>query len=162
MAPGGALVDEPTGEQSSFGPTLRALRLAAGVSQGELARRVAVDSGYISRLEAGGRQGPTRATVSRLADALGLGWRERDRLLAAAGYLPPSLARLGLDDPTLRLVLDLLLDPAVDELDRAEFRQVVALIGRRWRRGATERDRRPLTAGPAAGAAVSEGDGGAA
>jgi transcriptional regulator with XRE-family HTH domain len=50
---------------------LRKLRVAAGLSQEELALRVDIfDQGYISGLEAG-RRNPTAVTLWLIADALG-------------------------------------------------------------------------------------------
>ena len=47
----------------SFGPLLRERRTRAGLSQAALARAVGVNSGYISRLEAGERAAPSQELV---------------------------------------------------------------------------------------------------
>lgn len=54
-----------------FGERLRELRLARGMSQGELASQAEVTTNYISRLEAGGAA-PGIDLVARLAVALGV------------------------------------------------------------------------------------------
>lgn len=54
-----------------FGEVLRAHRLAAGVSQEELAFRSDVDRTYVSRLERGTRQ-PTITTMINIGAALGI------------------------------------------------------------------------------------------
>lgn len=54
-----------------FGGVLRRTRVAAGVSQEELAGRADVDRTFISRLERGVRQ-PTIATLISLSKALGV------------------------------------------------------------------------------------------
>lgn len=118
--------------RGEFGPLLRQERLAAGWSQAALARAVGVNSGYISRLEAGARAAPGPAVVRAIGEALGLPAARAERLLAAAGYLPPSLAPLASADPTLALVLRLLTDPAIPEPDRREFREIIRLVARRW------------------------------
>ena len=115
-----------------FGPLLRGLRETAGLTQSGLARAVGVNSGYISRLEAGERSAPGADLVRALADALQLAPAERDRLLAAAGYLPPSLAHLDPGDPTLALVVRILGDEAIPAAERDEFRTIIRLVARRW------------------------------
>ncbi len=116
----------------SFGSLLRQYREAAGLSQLGLSRAVGVNSGYISRLEAGERSAPGADLVRALADALRLAPAERDRLLAAAGYLPSSLAQLDPGDPTLALVVRILGDEAIPAAERDEFRAIIRLVARRW------------------------------
>jgi DNA-binding CsgD family transcriptional regulator len=69
---------------ASFGALLRKYRLAAGLSQGELAERAGLSPRGISDLERGERRAPYPATVRQLAEALGLGEAERAALLAAS------------------------------------------------------------------------------
>jgi transcriptional regulator with XRE-family HTH domain len=85
--PGKRTVEEP--KRSPFGRRLRALRHARGWSQPELAERAGLNPHTIAYLECGGRAkyqkpvanpkkkgkdlGPHRATVEKLADALGCG-----------------------------------------------------------------------------------------
>jgi transcriptional regulator with XRE-family HTH domain len=108
---------------------LRALREKAGLSQSALARRAGLDPSFINRLESGQR-GAERAVAEALVLALELPPEEADRLRAAGGYLPPDLARLGLDDPTLRLVVQVLTDDQVSPAEREAFRQTVAAARR--------------------------------
>jgi transcriptional regulator with XRE-family HTH domain len=51
------------------GSNVRRLRLAAGLSQEELAARIGVEQGYVSRLEAG-QKNPTIVTIWHMAVAL--------------------------------------------------------------------------------------------
>jgi transcriptional regulator with XRE-family HTH domain len=53
------------------GSNVRKCREASGLSQEELAARMGVDQGYVSRLEAGERN-PTIVTVWHAAEALGV------------------------------------------------------------------------------------------
>jgi transcriptional regulator with XRE-family HTH domain len=53
------------------GRNVRRLRIAAGVSQAELAERMGVDRAYVSGLELGQRN-PTIVTLWHLAKALGV------------------------------------------------------------------------------------------
>lgn len=53
------------------GRNIKEARLAAGMSQEELAARMDVDQGYVSSLEAGKRN-PTILTMWHVAEALGV------------------------------------------------------------------------------------------
>jgi predicted ATPase/transcriptional regulator with XRE-family HTH domain len=78
----------------SFGAMLRRRRLAAGLSQEELAERAGLSVRGVGNLEQGRRHAPRLATVRLLADALGLDGAARTSLIAAArpdlATLPPS------------------------------------------------------------------------
>lgn len=116
-----------------FGERLRAARLAGGLSQNEMGRRAGINPGTINRLETSERAPTGPEQVQALAEALGLPPAERDRLLAAAGFLPEPLLRLGAADPTLVLVADILSDLTIPAAERADFRLQIALAARRWR-----------------------------
>jgi predicted ATPase/transcriptional regulator with XRE-family HTH domain len=68
----------------AFGPVLRRLRLAAHLSQEELAERARLSVVSVSALERGLRRAPYRSTVALLGEALGLSDRGRGELEAAA------------------------------------------------------------------------------
>ncbi len=135
----------------AFGATVRTLRVQAGISLNELARRAGVDPAYIHRIEsrgptsrasrlASGAPGaprpplPRRPVVVAIAAALGSAARQTDQLLALAGHTPSALLELGGWDATLASVAELLVDPAVSGLAKAEFREVVRILSRRWAR----------------------------
>ncbi len=121
-------------EQVRFGAVLRALRLRAGLSLNELARRADVDVAYVHRIEALGERQvvPRRPIVEALAHALSLAETERDDLLARAGYVPAAVASLGGWDATLAQVATVLLDDDLSPADKAEYREVVRLLSERW------------------------------
>ena len=122
----------------AFGATVRALRLQAGISLNELARRAGVDPAYIHRIESRGAQRPPlprRPVVVAIAAAFGSDARQTDQLLALAGHTPSALLELGGWDTTLASVAELLADPAVSGPAKAEFREVVRILSRRWARG---------------------------
>lgn len=96
-----------------FGSHLRRERLAAGLSQEELAEVAGLSAGAVQALETGRRATPRPGTVRMLADALGLEGERRTALLAAArpeadptessgdGFAPPPSTTDG--RPSLRL-----------------------------------------------------------
>ena len=59
------------GEGSGFGPVLKRLREAAGISQQELADRAGLNVGGVTKVEQGQRE-PSWETVLALASALGV------------------------------------------------------------------------------------------
>jgi transcriptional regulator with XRE-family HTH domain len=117
-----------------FATLLRFYRDRAGMSCNELARAVAVDPSYISRLERGEREPPRRPIVERLANSLRLAVEDQDRLLVTAGYAPASVAVLGRWDSTLQEVADVLTDGRISDDELESFRQVIHLVAQRWRR----------------------------
>jgi transcriptional regulator with XRE-family HTH domain len=121
----------------AFGAAVRRLRQDAGLSLNELARRAGVDPAYIHRIEARGSQRPPlprRAVVLAIAAALGSGRGQTDQLLALSGHTPGVLLELGGWDQTLAAVAAVLADPSVSGPAKAEFREIVRLIARRWAR----------------------------
>src|SRR5258708_4580488 len=102
----------------AFGATVRDLRLQAGLSLNQLARRAGVDPAYIHRIEARRAQRrpplPRRAVVLAIAAALGSNAQQADQLLALAGHAPAALVELGGWDQTLAAVAELLSDRSLD------------------------------------------------
>ena len=124
----------------AFGATVHALRLQAGISLNELARRAGVDPAYVHRMEARGTQRPPlprRPVVLALAAAFGSDARQADQLLALAGHAPAALLELGGWDQTLASVAELLADPSLSGPAKAEFREIVRILSRRWARAET-------------------------
>jgi len=70
---------------TDFGPQLRSWRLSRRVSQEQLAARAGVSARHLSFVE-NGRSQPSREIVLALAGALDVPLRERNTLLAAAGF----------------------------------------------------------------------------
>ena len=69
--------------ERSFGALLRRHRLAAGLTQRDLAQRARLSLRGVNALELGHRQAPRRQTLARLADALGLSSEDRAAFDAA-------------------------------------------------------------------------------
>lgn len=68
----------------TVGDLLRRYRVAAGLTQEELAERATLSVRAIGDIERGVKQRPHRETIRLLADALDLSDEERDRFLATA------------------------------------------------------------------------------
>src|SRR5215208_6329511 len=83
------------GERGSFARRLRRLRMAAGLTQQELADRAGVSVRAVSDLEREINQRPRRDTAAMLADGLQLPGAERDAFLAAAQPRPRVAATSG-------------------------------------------------------------------
>jgi transcriptional regulator with XRE-family HTH domain len=69
----------------SVGPRIRAWRQTRGLSQFELASRAGFSVRHVSFIETGRAQ-PSREAVLALGEVLDLSFRERNRLLQAAGF----------------------------------------------------------------------------
>jgi transcriptional regulator with XRE-family HTH domain len=97
--------------RASFGRLLRHWRQQRGCTQLDLALQADVSARHLSWLETGRAQ-PSRAMVLRLVEQLDVPLRERNALLAAAGFAPLYPAR-PFTDPALddvRAALQRLLD----------------------------------------------------
>src|SRR5688572_32355094 len=70
--------------ETGFGDLLRRYRIAAGLTQEELAERAGVSTRGISDLERGARGLPRKDTLQLLLGALELGQADRAALVAAA------------------------------------------------------------------------------
>ena len=77
-------------EETRFGDLLRRHRVAAGLTQDELAERSGLSGRGIGDLERGMRQTPHLTTVGMLADALALSPPDRLTLIKAARHSPAA------------------------------------------------------------------------
>ncbi|MFT4243102.1 MAG: helix-turn-helix transcriptional regulator [Acidovorax sp.] len=84
---------------ATFGAHLRNWRRQRRLSQLELADEADISTRHVSFMETG-RTNPSRDMVLRLCERLSVPLRERNTLLAAAGYAPMYRERT-LDDPAL-------------------------------------------------------------
>ncbi len=121
---------------NAFGSTLRELREQTDLSQSALGRRAQVHASIVSRLESGDRTPSSPGLVEALARGLQLSPDDTDRLLAAAGFVPAVITRLGAGDPTLLLVAQVLTDSRVSDDERQRLRDVVE-AATRWCRAAS-------------------------
>ncbi|MBT5758014.1 MAG: helix-turn-helix transcriptional regulator [Candidatus Marinimicrobia bacterium] len=58
-------------ESQKLGENLKRIRTQKGISQGDIARALGIDKGFISNIE-NGKTNPTLATISKLAKAVGV------------------------------------------------------------------------------------------
>jgi tetratricopeptide (TPR) repeat protein/transcriptional regulator with XRE-family HTH domain len=82
---------------SQFGELLRGLRIGAGLSQEELARRSGLAERTIARLEQGHSQSPHPESARHLADALKLSDAGRANFMACAGRRRRTPGEIGRD-----------------------------------------------------------------
>ncbi len=54
-----------------LGENIKKLRLAKGLTQGDLCRKLEVDRAYMSNIESG-KKNPTLSTLEKIANALGI------------------------------------------------------------------------------------------
>lgn len=109
------------GRLPAFPAMLQQLRESRGLSKADLAKRTGLDPSTITRFEQGARQ-PERDTVLQLADAMVLPMRERDLLLATAGFRSEIW-----DDPLLVELMQLLNEDAIPERARNDARASVRM-----------------------------------
>lgn len=91
-------------QSAGFGELLRHYRVAAGLTQEQLAELAGLSVRGLSDLERGLHRAPHPATVNQLADALALAQADRDRLLSARRRTPAPASPLT-DRATLPLPL---------------------------------------------------------
>ncbi|MCT8159304.1 helix-turn-helix domain-containing protein [Pseudoruegeria sp. SHC-113] len=93
-------------EQTAFGPVLKSVRSALGLSQAALALELASTQRHISFLETGRAQ-PSRSFLVRLCAELRLSPGQRASLFAASGYANPYRMR-ELDSRDVTATLDMI------------------------------------------------------
>jgi predicted ATPase/DNA-binding XRE family transcriptional regulator len=115
-------------ERLAFGPMLREMRVAAGLTQDDLADRTGLSVRGISDLERGARSHPHFETVRLLADALDLEPSTRADLAAAARASPSVTPKEAAPPITLSSNLPI---PATRLIGRErEIEDAVALLAR--------------------------------
>lgn len=106
----------------SFGDTLSSFRKHKyRLTQKQVAEEAKLHDSYISLLERGMRECPSRGTVLNIARAMNMEPDDRNALMVAAGYAPDSLSAL-LFEPRLA-DLDDLMSNISDETLLAEIRR---------------------------------------
>jgi transcriptional regulator with XRE-family HTH domain len=109
------------GTALEFARLLQHLRSERGWSKAELANRAELDPSSITRFEQGARA-PERDTVLQVAGAMALPMRDRDGLLAAAGFRSELW-----DDPLLVELSQVLAEESLPVAARNEVRSVIRM-----------------------------------
>lgn len=107
------------------GPLLREWRERRRLSQLDLSLQSEISSRHISFVETG-RSQPSRDLILRLGEHLDLPFRERNRLLLAAGFAP-VYAETALDAPPLRAVRN-----ALRQMLRGHEPYPAVVVDRHW------------------------------
>ena len=128
------------GTTSQIGPLIREWRRRRSLSQLALAAEADVSQRHLSFIESG-RSAPSRDMVIRLADRLAVPVRERNTMLAAAGFAPVYRLRAP-DDPELRPATQ-----AVERILRGHEPYPALAVDRHWRMVLANRAVPPLLAG---------------
>jgi transcriptional regulator with XRE-family HTH domain len=93
---------EPGALTPTFGPIVRTLREARGLSLRTLARRIGLHASYLSRIETGQKPPPAAETIEKLAAALDV---PAEALLAVTGKVPARMrTMLGTSTAALHFV----------------------------------------------------------
>jgi transcriptional regulator with XRE-family HTH domain len=131
-----------TASPSRIGDHLREWRQRRRLSQLDLALEAEISTRHLSFVETG-RASPSREMVLRLAEHLAVPLRERNVLLAAAGYAP-VFAERSLDDPALKAAR-----AAVDLVLKGHEPYPALAVDRHWIMLAANASVAPLLAGVA-------------
>jgi transcriptional regulator with XRE-family HTH domain len=121
-----------TAEPGSFGELLRLHRMAAGLTQGELAARAGLSTRRIHDLERGLHLLPYADTRLRLTDALGLSDPDRAAMqtLGTQPVVAHEMTAAGTSDLPLKLTSFVGRQPELTEMrHRLEVARLVSLVG---------------------------------
>jgi transcriptional regulator with XRE-family HTH domain len=87
-------MDQRRRGQEAFPDVLRRIRMSKDLTQRDVARAIAMDFAYFSRLESHAfKSVPTRATIEKIADAMKCTAVEKAELLAAAGRVSEEMQK---------------------------------------------------------------------
>ncbi len=86
----------------SFGKRIKELRTQQRLNQRELAARVAIDIGYVSKIEAEKVPSPSEKVIERLASVLEA---DKDELMVLAGRAPKDLELIITRDARIPTIL---------------------------------------------------------
>jgi transcriptional regulator with XRE-family HTH domain len=128
--------------EAPVGTLLRHWRRRRHLSQLDLAGEADISTRHLSCMETG-RALPSRAMLLRLSERLEVPLRERNRLLAAAGYAP-LYAQRALDDPALQAARE-----AIERVLAGHEPYPALAVNRRWELVTHNRAVPPLLAGVA-------------
>lgn len=113
-----------------FGERVRAMRLAKGVTQKEMAEAIGVSPAYLSALEHGRRGAPAWPTLQKIIGYFNVIWDDADQLQGLAHKSHPRavIDTAGLDPQATELAN--LLSTHIGKLDRATLEAMIDLVER--------------------------------
>ena len=106
----------------AFGPTIRLLRQAKGISLRELARRLGVSPAFLSQIEAGRQHKIPKARIVQVADTLGV---SEAYLLGTARQVHPDLLRFLSETPEASEFMVAAMRSGLSAEDFARMRELV-------------------------------------
>ena len=112
----------------AFGPTIRLLRQAKGISLRELARQLGVSPAFLSQIEAGRQHKIPRARIVQVAEMLGV---SEGYLLSTARQMHPDLMKFMSENPE---AAEFMTTAMRGGLEAEEFTQLRDLIADKKRR----------------------------
>ena len=113
---------------TEFGQLLRHYRTRDGISQTELARRVKVDKSYISRLERGERDIPTREFIISIIKGMEMNDYDANLFLLNSGCAPINDNSSIISDPILSLINDIFQDDRITESELSPLKEYARLL----------------------------------
>ncbi len=121
----------------SFGPTIRLLRQAKGISLREMARQLGVSPAFLSQIEAGRQHKIPKARIVQVAEMLGV---SEGYLLGTARQVHPDLIKFLSETPEAS---EFMVVAMKSGLEAEDFTQLRAIVGDKKRRGTLLRAKVP-------------------
>jgi PTS system nitrogen regulatory IIA component len=107
----------------AFGPTIRLLRQAKGISLRELARQLGVSPAFLSQIEAGRQHKIPRARIVQVAGMLGV---SEGYLLSTARQMHPELMKFMSETPEAAEFMLAAMRGGLEAADFTQLREIVA------------------------------------
>jgi len=107
----------------AFGPTIRLLRQAKGISLRELARQLGVSPAFLSQIEAGRQHKIPRARIVQVAEMLGV---SEGYLLSTARQMHPELMKFMSETPEAAEFMIAAMRGGLEAEDFTALREIVA------------------------------------
>jgi PTS system nitrogen regulatory IIA component len=107
----------------AFGPTIRLLRQAKGISLRELARQLGVSPAFLSQIEAGRQHKIPRARIVQVAEMLGV---SEGYLLSTARQMHPELMKFMSETPEAAEFMMAAMSGGLAGEDFTQLREIVA------------------------------------
>jgi len=107
----------------AFGPTIRLLRQAKGISLRELARQLGVSPAFLSQIEAGRQHKIPRARIVQVAEMLGV---SESYLLSTARQMHPELMKFMNETPEAAEFMIAAMRGGLEGEDFTQLREIIA------------------------------------